>query len=233
MLTLSEIHTYYDESHILQGVTLEVPRGSITTLLGRNGMGKTTTIHSIIGFNQPTQGKIFFKGVDITNLPAFQIAQMGIALVPQGRRIFRSLTVKENLIIGWRKGNNSDLNNELEQIYNLFPVLKARINHLGQHLSGGEQQMLAIGRALLTNPELILMDEPFEGLAPSIIKNISGKIIELKNSGFSILLVEQNIYSALRLADYVYLMNKGKITYKGDPSQLQDKEDLKKNFLMF
>jgi len=230
MLTLSEIHTYYDESHILQGVTLEVPRGSITTLLGRNGMGKTTTIHSIIGFNQPTQGKIFFKGVDITNLPAFQIAQMGIALVPQGRRIFRSLTVKENLIIGWRKGNNSDLNNELEQIYNLFPVLKARINHLGQHLSGGEQQMLAIGRALLTNPELILMDEPFEGLAPSIIKNISGKIIELKNSGFSILLVEQNIYSALRLADYVYLMNKGKITYKGDPSQLQDKEDLKKYF---
>lgn len=227
MLQLDEIHTYYGDSHILQGVTMEVPQGSITTLLGRNGMGKTTTIHSIIGLIPPKKGKIKFKGVDITGLPAYQIAQMGIALVPQGRRIFRSLTVKENLIMGWRRGKEGKLENDLERIYDLFPILKERSQQSGQHLSGGEQQMLAIGRALMTNPELILMDEPFEGLAPTIIKDIHRKIFELKNSGLSILLVEQNIHMALKLADYVYIMNKGRIIYEGTINQLKGVEEIK------
>ncbi|MDK2824325.1 MAG: branched-chain amino acid transport system ATP-binding protein [Clostridia bacterium] len=227
MLQLDEIHTYYGDSHILQGVTMEVPQSSITTLLGRNGMGKTTTIHSIIGLIPPKKGKIKFKGVDITGLPAYQIAQMGIALVPQGRRIFRSLTVKENLIMGWRRGKEGKLENDLERIYDLFPILKERSQQSGQHLSGGEQQMLAIGRALMTNPELILMDEPFEGLAPTIIKDIHRKIFELKNSGLSILLVEQNIHMALKLADYVYIMNKGRIIYEGTINQLKGVEEIK------
>lgn len=227
MLQLDEIHTYYGDSHILQGVTMEVPQGSITTLLGRNGMGKTTTIHSIIGLIPPKKGKIKFKGVDITGLPAYQIAQMGIALVPQGRRIFRSLTVKENLIMGWRRGKEGKLENDLERIYDLFPILKERSQQSGQHLSGGEQQMLAIGRALMTNPELILMDEPFEGLAPTIIKDIHRKIFELKNSGLSILLVEQNIHMALKLADYVYIMNKGRIIYEATINQLKGVEEIK------
>jgi branched-chain amino acid transport system ATP-binding protein len=227
VLQLDEIHTYYGDSHILQGVTMEVPQSSITTLLGRNGMGKTTTIHSIIGLIPPKKGKIKFKGVDITGLPAYQIAQMGIALVPQGRRIFRSLTVKENLIMGWRRGKEGKLENDLERIYDLFPILKERSQQSGQHLSGGEQQMLAIGRALMTNPELILMDEPFEGLAPTIIKDIHRKIFELKNSGLSILLVEQNIHMALKLADYVYIMNKGRIIYEGTINQLKGVEEIK------
>ncbi|MDN5322669.1 MAG: branched-chain amino acid transport system ATP-binding protein [Clostridia bacterium] len=227
MLQLDEIHTYYGDSHILQGVTMEVPQSSITTLLGRNGMGKTTTIHSIIGLIPPKKGKIKFKGVDITGLPAYQIAQMGIALVPQGRRIFRSLTVKENLIMGWRRGKEGKLENDLERIYDLFPILKERSQQSGQHLSGGEQQMLAIGRALMTNPELILMDEPFEGLAPTIIKDIHRKIFELKNSGLSILLVEQNIHMALKLADYVYIMNKGRIIYEATINQLKGVEEIK------
>jgi len=228
MLQLTDVHTYYGDSHILQGVTLEVPEGSVIALLGRNGMGKTTTIHSIIGFTPPLKGQIIFKSINIAGLQPYQIAQLGIAIVPQGRRIFPSLTVTENLAIGWQKKKGMQLNNDLEHVYSLFPVLKEREKHLGGHLSGGEQQMLAIGRALMTHPELILMDEPLEGLAPTIIQDIYKKILELKTSGYSILLVEQNIHLALKIADYVYIMNKGKIVYHGDAKQKQIKEEIKK-----
>lgn len=224
MLELSDIHAHYGESHILQGVSLRVRRGAVVALLGRNGMGKTTAIHSIIGFNPPSRGKITYQDHLISGLPPYKIAQLGIALVPQGRRIFRSLTVKENLAIG----NSSP---SLERVYELFPILKERSKQPGKNLSGGEQQMLAIGRAMMTDPDMLLMDEPFEGLAPTIIKDIGQKIFTLKDSGLSILLVEQNIHFAAKIADYIYIMNKGKIVYGGTPVQFQAEEEHLRRFI--
>ncbi|NLW08042.1 MAG: ABC transporter ATP-binding protein [Clostridia bacterium] len=232
MLQLDEVHTYYGDSHVLQGVNLEVARGSVVALLGQNGMGKTTTIHSIIGFTPPARGKIIFKGINISGLPPSSIALMGMALVPQGRRIFRSLTVRENLILGYRKTKTDKTAYDLERVYELFPSLKLRSANRGEQLSGGEQQMLAIGRALLTNPDFILMDEPFEGLAPGISKELRQKVLELKKSGMSILLVEQNIEAALQLADYVYIMSKGKIVHGGSAAQLQGEKDIIKRFIL-
>ncbi|TGE32135.1 ABC transporter ATP-binding protein [Desulfosporosinus sp. Sb-LF] len=230
MLRLNDVHAHYGESHILQGVSLKVEKGSVVALLGRNGMGKTTTIHAIIGFNPPTSGKIIFKGTKINTLPSYKIAQMGMALVPQGRRIFRSLTVKENLVLGYSK-KKTKKRYTLDRIYELFPVLQERANQQGKNLSGGEQQMLAIARALMTEPEMILMDEPFEGLAPAIIKNIGLRIHELKNSGLSILIVEQNIRFAAKIADYLYVMNKGEIVYGGTPTQFHLEEDHWRRFI--
>lgn len=230
MLRLNEVHAHYGESHILHGVSLEVEKGSVVALLGRNGMGKTTTIHSIIGFNPPTKGEITFKETKINGLPPYKIAQMGMALVPQGRRIFRSLTVKENLVLGFSE-NKVKNNYNLDRIYELFPILKERAKQQGKNLSGGEQQMLTIARALMTDPEMTLMDEPFEGLAPTIIKDIGQKIYELKNSGLSILLVEQNIRFALKIADYLYIMNKGKIVYGGAPAQFHSEEGHWRRFI--
>jgi len=236
VLKLSDVHAHYGESHILQGVTFEVEKGSVVALLGRNGMGKTTTIHSIIGFNPPSRGKITYQDHLISGLPPYKIAQLGMALVPQGRRIFRSLTVKENLIIGQRKypspeKNMKNLVPTLERVYNLFPVLKERSKLPGKNLSGGEQQMLAIGRAMMTDPDMLLMDEPFEGLAPTIINDIGEKIFTLKNSGLSILLVEQNIRFAAKIADYIYIMNKGKIVYGGTPEQFEAEEEELRRFI--
>jgi branched-chain amino acid transport system ATP-binding protein len=231
MLSLKDIHTYYGNSHILQGINLEIPKKSAVALLGRNGMGKTTTIHSIMGLTPPKKGQITFRGMNILNLQPFQIAKLGIALIPQGRRIFNSLTVKENLAIAQRKVSSGKYN--LESIFYLFPILKEKSKQYGGHLSGGQQQMLAIARALLTNPECILMDEPFEGLAPTIVKDISQKILELKKSGLSILLVEQNIEVALRIADYVYIINKGKITYEKPVGQIKNIEEVKQNIFSF
>lgn len=230
MLKLSEVHAHYGESHILQGVSLEVKEGSVVALLGRNGMGKTTTIHSIIGFNPPSRGEITYQEHRISGLPPYRIAQMGISLVPQGRRIFPSLTVKENLVIGHKKDSSSPTNS-LNRIYELFPILKERSKMPGKNLSGGEQQMLAIGRAMMTNPAMLLMDEPFEGLAPTIIRDIGEKIFALKNSGLSILLVEQNIRFALKIADYIYIMNKGKIVFGGTPEQFLTEEEQLRRFL--
>lgn len=236
MLELSDIHAHYGESHILQGVSLQVKKGAVVALLGRNGMGKTTTIHSIIGFNPPSRGKITYQGYPISGLPPYKIAQLGMALVPQGRRIFRSLTVKENLVIGHRKNTGHRKDSEtpatpLDRVYALFPILKERSKQPGKNLSGGEQQMLAIGRAMMTDPDILLMDEPFEGLAPTIIKDIGQKIFTLKNSGLSILLVEQNIRFATKIADYIYIMNKGKIVYGGTPEQFQAEEEKLRRFI--
>lgn len=225
MLKLREVHTHYGNSHILHGINLDVPGGSLVVLLGRNGMGKTTAIRSIIGFNRPTRGKIFFKDTDITGLPAYRIAGMGMALVPQGKRLFRSLTVEENLTIGVRRESRQKSRYHPNDIYSLFPVLKERARHRGEQLSGGEQQMLALGRALLTNPDMILMDEPFEGLAPAIIKDICRVIGNLKNDGLSILLVEQNIQAALRLADHVYIISKGKVACEGKATRFMAEEN--------
>ncbi len=230
MLELVDIHTYYGESHILQGISLEVKGGSVVALLGRNGMGKTTTIRSIIGFTPPRRGMIRFKGKDITRLQPYRIAQMGISLIPQGRHIFASLSVEENLTMSARNMGKSEAWS-LDRIYSLFPILKERANYRGNLLSGGEQQMLTIGRALMTNPDLLLMDEPSEGLAPKIVREIGHIIGQLKEYGFSILLVEQNLPMALSVSDYIYVLSKGQIAFQSTPEEFRDNEEARAKYL--
>lgn len=230
MLQVIDIHTYYGDSHVLQGISINVEKGSLVAVLGRNGVGKTTLVHSIIGFIPPKGGKVVFKGIDITTKPTHQIVQMGIGLVPQGRRIFPSLSVNENLLIAVKpKMKNGRFN--LTEVYRLFPQLKDRAKHRGNELSGGEQQMLAIGRALIGNPELILLDEPSEGLAPLLLEEIGRTIANMKSSGLSMLLIEQNIEMALSLADYVYIVSKGRIVYESVPEQLRYNDEIKMKYL--
>lgn len=230
MLELVDIHTYYGGSHVLQGISLEVGEGSVAALLGRNGMGKTTTIRSIIGFTPPRYGAVKFKGEEVTGLPPHQLAQRGMGLVPQGRRIFPSLSVRENLTMPARTAGKHEAWS-LDRIYSLFPILKERANCKGNILSGGEQQMLAIGRALMTNPDLLLMDEPSEGLAPLIIRELGRIIKELNRSGLSILLVEQNLRLALEVAEYVYIISKGVVVYKCIPEELRNNQEVQAKHL--
>jgi len=225
MLQLDNIHTYYGGSHVLYGVSLKVEEGSVVALLGRNGMGKTTTIHSIMGMTPPSRGSVIFKGKDITCLQPYQIPQTGLALVPQGRRIFPFLSVKENLTIAAKRSTKRE-GWTLEKIYSLFPVLKQRSRFRGNLLSGGEQQMLAIGRGLMTNPDMLLMDEPSEGLAPLIVREVTNVISELHKSGLSILLVEQNLKMALAVADYVYILSKGRTAHESSPSDLRTNKEI-------
>jgi len=225
MLELTDIHTYYGDSYVLQGVSLKVERGSVVALLGRNGMGKTTTIHSIMGFTPPRRGTIRFEGHDLTHLQSQRIARLGIGLVPQGRRIFASLTVEENLTMAARIGNSTSPWT-LGRVYDLFPVLKERATTGAPLLSGGEQSLLNIARALMTNPELLLMDEPSEGLSPMMV-NMVGKIIsQLKEQGLSILLVEQNLPLALKLSDYLYIMGKGVIVCESINENSKENEEM-------
>ena len=230
MLELVDVHTYYGESYVLQGISLEVQDGSVVALLGRNGMGKTTTVRSIIGFTPPRHGILRFKGREITHFHSYQIAQMGIGLVPQGRLIFPSLSVKENLTMA-AKASGGNQNWDLERVYSHFPILKERSNLKGNLLSGGEQQMLAIGRALMTNPDFLLMDEPSEGLAPLLVIQIGQIIGQLKESGFSILLVEQNYPMALKVSDYAYIISKGKIVYESTINELKINEEIRVKYL--
>ncbi len=230
MLELIDVHTYYGESHVLHGISLKVEEGSVVTLLGRNGMGKTTTIRSIIGFTPPRDGEVRFREKVITHLKSFQIAQMGIGLIPQGRDLFPSLSVKENLTMAARSRGRAGAWS-LDKVYTHFPLLKERENLKGNLLSGGEQQMLAISRALMTNPDLLLMDEPSEGLAPLIVREIGHIIRMLKDSGFSILLVEQNFPLALRVANYAYIISKGRIVYQSTTDELEDNEEIKVKYL--
>ena len=229
MLQVNDIHTYYGDSHILQGVSLHVGQGELVCLLGRNGAGKTTTIRSIIGFTPPRQGHIVFMEQDITHLTSDRIARSGIGLVPQGRRIFPDLTVRENLLLAARKRNHSDW--DLTALYQQMPRLRERERHHGDQLSGGEQQMVAIGRALMSNPDLLLMDEPTEGLAPLIVREIARLLVELKAKRQSIFLVEQSLPLALELADRVYVMSKGRIVFEGTPETLSGNEEVKKQYL--
>jgi branched-chain amino acid transport system ATP-binding protein len=230
VLEVNEIYTYYGDSRILHGVSLEIREGQVVALLGRNGMGKTTTIRSIIGFTPPRRGSIAFKGREITHSRPHAIARMGIGLIPQGRRIFPSLSVHENLTVAARNSDRPGAYT-LEKIYGIFPNLKERANLRGTLLSGGEQQMLTIGRALMTNPDLLLMDEPSEGLAPILVREIGDIILTLKQAGISILLVEQNIPLAYATADYIYVINKGEIVSQLTPDQLKDNEEVKARYL--
>jgi branched-chain amino acid transport system ATP-binding protein len=218
MLQVAGVHTYSGESHVLHGVSLEVRAGEAVALLGRNGVGKTTLIRSIVGFTPPREGTIAFHGREIQRLPPYRVARAGLALVPQGRRIFAPLTVTENLAIGARAGAWT-----AARIQELFPRLRER-----RAQSGG---MLAIGRALMTTPRLLLLDEPSEGLAPLIVREIGRVLRRLKEAGLAILLVEQNVTLALRVADRVYVMSKGQIVYHGASSALAADEDVKRRFL--
>jgi len=230
MLGIQDVHTYYGDSYILQGISLEVKETSVGALLGRNGMGKTTTIRTIVGFTPPRRGIISFNESEIQGLKPHKIARLGIGLVPQGRQIFPSLSVLENLTMAARTMDQSGEWN-LEKIYNLFPIIKSRAKVKGTLLSGGEQQMLAIGRALMTNPTLLLMDEPSEGLAPIVVQQVGEIICRLKDRGISILLVEQNISMALELADYVYVISKGVIKYESTTEKLMENEQVKERYL--
>ncbi len=230
MLEVRDIHTYYGNSYVLQGTTLRVAPGCVVAVLGRNGVGKTTLIRSIMGLSPPRAGTIVLQGADITRLPPYRIAKLGIGLVPQGRIIFPSLSVKENLDVPAR----SDSGNHkwtLDRILTIFPKLKERMGHRGNQLSGGEQQMLSIGRALIGNPKLLLMDEPTEGLAPILVGELGRTLQMLKAEGLSVLLVEQKITFAFKLADYVYIMSKGKIVYGSLPQQLRCNADIQHRYL--
>ena len=226
MLDVDTIQTYYGESHILHGVSLRVAEGEAVALLGRNGAGKTTLIRSVAGFTPPRDGRVLFGGQAVHAWPAYRIARQGLALVPQGRRIFAPLTVGENLTLGARPGEWT-----LERIYGLFPRLGERALQPGGTLSGGEQQMLAIGRALMTNGRMLVLDEPSEGLAPIVVREIGSIVRGLKGSNLSILLVEQNYHLALQVADRVYVMSKGQIVWEGTPSALEANEDVKRRYL--
>jgi branched-chain amino acid transport system ATP-binding protein len=230
LLELIDVHTYYGATYVLQGISLEVKEGSVVALLGRNGVGKTTIIRSIVGFTPPRRGTIRFKGQNIAGLQPHQIAQMGIGLVPQGRRIYASLSVEENLTVAAR-GERKTEAWTLDRIYSIFPILKERDKYKGNLLSGGEQGILSIARALMTNPDLLLMDEPSEGLAPIIVKEIGRIIAQLKEGGFSILLVEQNLPMALSVADYVYIISKGAAVYESTSRELRDNEEAKARYL--
>ena len=229
MLKIEDIHTYYGDSYVLQGVSLEVKKGMVLAMLGRNGVGKTTLIRSIIGFTPARSGRILFNGQEITHLDADRIVRMGVGLVPQGRRVFPSLTVKENLAIAERTTNGKGW--DFKKIYTLFPRLEERWNQRAKTLSGGEQQMLAIARALISNPLFLLMDEPTEGLAPVLVREVGDAIVKLKEAGRSIFLVEQNLAFARRFADYVHLMSKGKIVYSATPAELWEDQEAKHRWL--
>jgi branched-chain amino acid transport system ATP-binding protein len=230
MLAIKDIHTWYGDSYVLQGVDMEVKDATVVALLGRNGMGKTTTIRSIIGLTPPRKGSITFNGTELVGLPPNQIARAGIGLVPQGRMIFPSLSVTENLTMAARSGGKDDPWT-LERIYEIFPRLKERGKNKGNLLSGGEQQMLTIARALMTNPDLIMLDEPSEGLAPIVVQEVYRVIEKLKAAGQSILLVEQDFGMAMGVADYAYIMSKGSIVYGSAPQDLIDNETVKTQYL--
>lgn len=229
MLEVKDIHTYYGQSYILQGVSLQVGEGEAVALLGRNGVGKTTTIRSIIGFTPPRTGAIVFKGAQVARLRSETISKLGIGLVPQGRRIFPNLTVRENLTIAARGAAKGGWN--LDKVYHYFPRLRERQVNMGNQLSGGEQMMLAIGRALMTNPELLLLDEPSEGLAPMVLHEIAAIVKQLQERGLSILLVEQNVKMALNIASRAYILNKGQVVWQGSSAQLEGNEDLQHQHL--
>ncbi|HTO11251.1 MAG TPA: ABC transporter ATP-binding protein [Candidatus Binatia bacterium] len=227
MLAVRDVHTYYGESHVLHGVSLDVAPGEVVAILGRNGMGKTTLIRSVVGFSPPRRGRVSFKGADVTGWAPFRRVERGMALVPQGRRVFASLSVRENLDVA-RAGDGIWT---LGKVYALFPRLAERAENRANKLSGGEQQMLAIGRALMSNPALLLMDEPTEGLAPLLVREVGRVIAELKRAGLSILLVEQNLPMAVSVADRVHVLNRGQIVYSGRPAELLADEDVKSRYL--
>lgn len=224
MLDVQGIHSYYGESHILRGVSLSVSPGKITSILGRNGAGKTTTVLSIMGYLKPRKGGISYLDQDILGLPSHRISRLGLGFVPQERGVFPSLTVEENLTVAARGGKDNKWG--LQRIYQLFPRLRERSNNRGFQLSGGEQQMLSIARALMLNPTLMILDEPSEGLAPLIVDEIVSILQHLKQEGLGVLLIEQNLSVALTLGDTHYVLSKGEVCFTGSSDELRVNEDV-------
>ena len=230
-LVVKNIHTFYGNSQALFGISLEIPAGGAVTLLGRNGMGKTTTVNAIIGNLRCHSGEIFYNREKINALPPWRIAQKGIGLVPEGRQIFPNLNVRENLIATAANPNNADHPWTLERVLELFPQLKARLGNMGNQLSGGEQQMLATGRALMLNPQLLILDEATEGLAPLVQKDLWRKLHEIKQTGIALLLIDKNLDQLGKIADFHYFIEKGTIAWRGTSEALRTTPGLAARYL--
>jgi len=226
ILEASGLHTYYGASHILHGVDLSVGRGESLSLMGRNGMGKTTTIRSIFGLTPPAQGTIMINGKDMTGAKPHAIARKGISLVPEGRGIFPNLSVEENLVMSAKSGNNGQRDWTFERVMETFPRLSERLTHMGNHLSGGEQQMLSIGRALMTNPDLLILDEATEGLAPLIRKEIWSVVHKIKETGIATILVDKDVDALLKVSDKCVILAKGQVVFSGTAEDLANAPDV-------
>lgn len=232
LLNVQDLHTYYGQSHVLQGVSLHIEEGEIAALLGPNGMGKTTTLRSIMGLTPPQAGSIVFRGEEIRGLPPFEIARKGVGYVPEDRGIFKSLTVMQNLRIPHlNKRRRADWANDLERVLTLFPALKERVNQMAGSLSGGEQQMLATARGLISGDHLLLLDEPTEGLAPTIVEGLVEALRRIKTQNFTILLVEQNVSTALEIADRCYILEKGRIKSEGTIAEIKKRPEILHQYL--
>jgi len=231
MLKVEHLHTYYGESHVLQGIDLFVAPGQCVAVLGRNGAGKTTTLRSVLGLTPARHGRVVFNGIDITRLPTHRIVKSGIAFVPEDRGIFPTVTVEEHLAIAYGASKHRPRRKPIEHVFEIFPRLAERRRSLGGQLSGGEQQMLAIGRALVAGPDLMILDEPSEGLAPVIIEKLEAVLMDVKASGIPVLLVEQNYHLATQLADYVYVLSQGRVQFAGDTQSLIANEDVRRTYL--
>ena len=232
ILEVENIYTSYGLSQILFGISLEVNEGECVSLLGRNGVGKTTTLRSIMGLTPPRQGSVRYRDEDITNQPAFRIARLGVGFVPEERRIFPELTVRENLEVGIKPPATPHSSTwTVERVYEIFPVLANLNDRKGGYLSGGEQQMLTVGRTLMGNPDLLLLDEPSEGLAPLVVRDLGEQIQRLKHEGITILLCEQNAKFATALSDRAYVLEKGQVRFSGTIKELQDNEEVRQQYL--
>jgi len=235
LLEVKDLNTYYGASHVLQGISLNVAEGELVVLLGRNGMGKSTALKTIMGLVKPKSGSVVFEGREITGYPPYKAAQAGIGYVPEDRRIFPELSVLDNLFLGIKGGKMGDPDDRnlwtMDRIFSHFPVLKERTHQKGKFLSGGEQQMLSIGRSLMGNPRLLLVDEPTEGLAPLMVREVRNVLEEINKAGVSILLVEHNLKVALSLASRVYLMGKAYIGFNGSVEELRDNRQVREKYL--
>jgi len=231
LLAVEEIHTYYGEAHILQGVSVAVGEGEVVTLIGRNGAGKTTTLRSIMGIARPQRGRIALAGSDITRLPTHEIVRRGIAWIPEERRVLPNLTVLENLRLGMMAAPGANGAARVDEVFELFPRLRERIGQKGRFLSGGEQQMLAIARGLVARPKVMLVDEPTEGLAPLLVQSLTEILGRINKSGTTILLVEQTLEVALALSHRLYVMDQGRIQFSGTPTELARDPTIQQRFL--
>src|SRR3979490_1968327 len=231
MLKVEHLHTYYGESHVLQGIDLFVAPAQCVAVLGRNGAGKTTTLRSVLGLTPARRGRVVFNGIDLTRLPTHRIVKSGIAFVPEDRGIFPTVTVEEHLAIAYGASKHRPQRKPIEHVFEVFPRLAERRRSLGGQLSGGEQQMLAIGRALIVGPDLMVLDEPSEGLAPVIIEKLEEVLLTVKRLGMPILLVEQNYHLATRLADYVYVLSQGSVKFAGDTNALTEDANVRRTYL--
>jgi len=232
ILHIDRINTFYGQSHVLQGVSLSIQRGEVVCLLGRNGVGKTTTLRSVIGLTPPRSGRILFKGMDVAGKQPFQIAQRGIGYVPDDRRIFADLTLFENLELARRLSSRGKVQWTFEKVYDLFPVFIDLKERKGTQLSGGEQKMLAIGRALMKNPDLILLDEPSEGLAPLVVQNLAEVTGRIRSEGVTILLADQNLKFCRKTSDRGYILEKGTIQHEGTMEEIWKDEEIVKKYLV-